>query len=278
MIGVNRRMQNVVQNGEGVTLSLAGRTALVTGGSRGIGTATVRLMRRAGARVVFSYQSQSERAEALVAECGGAMVCRAVKQELGSAEEGEALVWTAVETWGLLDILVVNHGVWPAHDQPIGTMPTEQWRRTMGINLDSTFGLVRAATTQMLRQEALAENQVKGHVVLVASTAAQRGEAFHADYAASKGAMVSLTKSLSSELAPQGILCNCVAPGWVRTEMSSAALDDPETSKRALGLIPLGRAGDVDEIAGPIVFLCTRWAGFVSGEIFNVNGGAVLVG
>ena len=115
-------------------------------------------------------------------------------------------------------------------------------------------------------------------MVLVASTAAQRGEAFHADYAASKGAMVSLTKSLSSELGPRGILCNCVAPGWVRTEMSAAALDDPETSKKAMGLIPLGRPADVDEIAGPIVFLCTPWAGFISGEIFNVNGGAVLVG
>jgi 3-oxoacyl-[acyl-carrier protein] reductase len=114
--------------------------------------------------------------------------------------------------------------------------------------------------------------------VLVASTAAQRGEAFHADYAASKGALISLTKSLSSELAPQGILCNCVAPGWVRTEMSAAALADPVKSKKALAPIPLGRVAEPEEIAGPIVFLCTKWAGFVSGEVFNVNGGAVLVG
>jgi 3-oxoacyl-[acyl-carrier protein] reductase len=119
---------------------------------------------------------------------------------------------------------------------------------------------------------------VKGHVVLVASTAAQRGEAFHADYAASKGALLSLTKSLSSELGPQGILCNCVAPGWVRTEMSADTLGDPVASKKALGLIPLGRAAEPEEIAGPIVFLCTPWAGFVSGEVFNVNGGAVLAG
>jgi 3-oxoacyl-[acyl-carrier protein] reductase len=119
---------------------------------------------------------------------------------------------------------------------------------------------------------------VKGHIVLVASTAAQRGEAFHADYAASKGALLSLTKSLSSELGPQGILCNCVAPGWVRTEMSAGTLGDPIASKKALGLIPLGRAAEPEEIAGPIVFLCTPWAGFVSGEVFNVNGGAVLVG
>ena len=105
---------------------------MVTGGSRGIGAATVRLMRRAGARVVFSYQSQRERAEALAAECGGAELCRAVQQELSSAEEGMALVAAAAELCGRLDILVVNHGVWPAHDQPIGKMPAEQWRRTIG--------------------------------------------------------------------------------------------------------------------------------------------------
>lgn len=275
---VDGHIENTVPSGAGVVLSLAGRTALVTGGSRGIGAATVRLMRQAGARVVFSFQSQRERAEALSAECGGAQACQALQQELQSAEDGMALVRAAAKVWGRLDILVVNHGVWPAHDQPISEMPAEQWRRTMGINLDSTFGLVRAAVAQMLEQAAPDGGGPRGHVVLVASTAAQRGEAFHADYAASKGAMVSLTKSLSSELGPQGILCNCIAPGWVRTEMSAAALDDPETSKRALGLIPLGRAADVDEIAGPIVFLCTPWAGFVSGEIFNVNGGAVLVG
>ena len=262
----------------GARMDLRGRVALVTGGSRGIGAATVRLMWLAGARVVFSYQRARQEAEALAAECGGAETCRALPQELAAAEDGAALVGAAVEVFGRVDILVVNHGVWPAHDQPIGTMPTAQWRRTMDVNLDSTFGLVRAAATEMLGYPAIGGTRVKGHIVLVASTAAQRGEAFHADYAASKGAVVSLTKSLSSELGPQGILCNCVAPGWVRTEMSAAALDDAETSKRVSAAIPLGRVGQVDEIAGPIVFLCTPWAGFVSGEIFNVNGGAVLVG
>ena len=155
-------------------------------------------------------------------------------------------------------------------------MTTEQWRGTMGTNLDSVFGLVRAGAGEMLAREAV--GGVRGYVVLVASTAAQRGEAFHADYAASKGALVSLTKSLSSELGPQGILCNCVAPGWVRTEMSAAAFEDVETSKKVLGLIPLGRPAEVEEIAGPILFLCTRYAGFCSGEVWNVNGGAVLVG
>lgn len=260
----------------GVCLSLAGRVALVTGGSRGIGAATVRMFRQAGARVVFSYQRAEAQAKALMEECGGEDVCRAVRRELVTAEDGQVLVAEAVAAFGRLDCLIVNHGVWPSHDAPIGQMTVEQWRGTMGINLDSAFGLVQAAVAQMQRQTPVAG--VRGHVVLVSSTAGQRGEAFHADYAASKGALISMTKSLSSELAGQGIYCNCVAPGWVGTEMSAAALEHPETSKKVLATIPLGRAAAVDEIAGPILFLCTPLAGFVSGEIFNVNGGAVLVG
>jgi 3-oxoacyl-[acyl-carrier protein] reductase len=264
---------------QGVSLSLEGKVALITGGSRGIGAATVRLFRKAGAKVVFSYRSAEAQAATLVADCGGGEACRAVKQELATAEDGQALVAAAVSAFGKLDCLIVNHGIWPPHDQPIATMSIEQWRGTMGVNLDSVFGLVQAAVGQMLSQKDTSEaHGVCGHVVLVASTAAQRGEAFHADYAASKGALLSLTKSLSSELAPQGILCNCVAPGWVRTEMSAGTLGDPIASKKALGLIPLGRAAEPDEIAAPILFLCTPWAGFISGEVFNVNGGAVLAG
>jgi 3-oxoacyl-[acyl-carrier protein] reductase len=286
----------------GVGFDLTGKVVLVTGGSRGIGAATVRLFARAGARVVFSYRSAEQQAAALVAECGGEDVCRAVQQELASVEDGQALIAKAAGVFGRIDCLVVNHGIWPPHDQPIASMGIAQWRGTLGVNLDSVFGLVQAGVAVMLEQGGSAEAavgthvsearhgapasvvgtdapaSVVGHVVLVASTAAQRGEAFHADYAASKGALLSLTKSLSSELAPQGILCNCVAPGWVRTEMSAGTLSDPETSKKALGLIPLGRPAEPEEIAGPIVFLCTPWAGFISGEIFNVNGGAVLVG
>ncbi len=279
----------------GVLLSLEGKVALVTGGSRGIGAATVRMLRQAGAKVVFSYQSAAASASSLVEELGGLEVCRAIQKDLAKPEDGRALIAAAVAAFGRLDCLIVNHGVWPAHDQPIETMAEAQWRSTLGINLDSVFGLVQAGVAQMLRQaegpnlldptldgEAVKDgaptSAVRGHVVLIASTAAQRGEAFHADYAASKGALVSLTKSLSSELAGRGIYVNCVAPGWVATEMSAAALSDPIASKKATSLIPLGRVGHVDEIAGPVVFLCTPLAGFISGEIFNVNGGAVLVG
>ena len=259
------------------SLALHGRTALVTGGSRGIGAATVRLLHQAGARVAFSYNTATATAEALAAECGGPTICRALRQPLATPADGRALITSTLEAFGRLDILVVNHGVWPAHDQPINTMPDEQWTSTLAINLGSVFGLVQAAAAHMLAQP-LTPATPRGHIILVASTAAQRGEAFHADYAASKGALVSLTKSLSSELAPQGILVNCVAPGWVATEMSAAALSDPATSKKAMALIPLGRPAHVDEIAGPILFLCTPYAGFISGEIFNVNGGAVLTG
>ena len=261
----------------GLSLSLHGKVVLVTGGSRGIGAATVRLFRQAGARVVFSYHRAQLQAEELVRACGGETFCCALRQELTRPEDGQALVAAAAQVFGRLDCLVVNHGIWPAHDQPLATMPLQQWRTTLGVNLDSVFGLLQAGVEQMLRQPGPPEG-ARGHLVLIASTAAQRGEAFHADYAASKGALISLTKSLSSELAPQGILCNCVAPGWVRTEMSEAALGDPQTAERALRLIPLGRAAAPEEIAGPVVFLCTPWAGFVSGEVFNVNGGAVLVG
>lgn len=258
-----------------VLLSLEGKSVLITGGSRGIGAAAVRLFHQAGARVAFNYRSARDAAEALVAELGND--CIAIEQELSSPDEGRALVEKAVAALGRLDVLVVNHGVWPPEDAPIAEMRESQWRATLAVNLDSVFGLTQAAVAQMLGQGRAASG-VAGRVVFVSSTAGQRGEANHADYAASKGAIISLTKSLSSELAPLGIAVNCVAPGWVDTDMSSAALSNPATRARILGGIPQGRVARPMEIAGPILFLCTPYAGFISGEILNVNGGAVLAG
>jgi 3-oxoacyl-[acyl-carrier protein] reductase len=263
------------QMDSGVTISLAGRVALITGGSRGIGAATVRLFRQAGAKVVFNYRTAATQAEALVAECDPEH-CRAIHQPLSTPEDGQALVTAAVAAFGRLDCVILNHGIWPAHDAPISQMSTDQWRGTMGTNLDSVFGVIRAAVAQFQSQPAT--SSARGHIVLVSSTAGQRGEAFHADYAATKGALISLTKSLSTELIGQGIYCNCVAPGWVATDATVDVLSDPATSNKLLSLIPLGRPAHVDEIAAPILFLCTPLAGFISGEIFNVNGGAVLVG
>src|SRR5579863_8638409 len=180
----------------GVCLSLEGRVALITGGSRGIGAETVRVFAEAGARVVFSYRQAQDQAHALMTLCGGAERCLAVEQELSSPAEGRA-----VEAFGRLDILVVNHGIWPAEDTPIELMTEKQWRRTMNVNLDSVFGLVQAAVTQMeLQDRRTAADDATGHIVLISSTAGQRGEANHADYAVTKGALISLTKSLSSEL------------------------------------------------------------------------------
>ena len=261
----------------GVSLSLAGKVALITGGSRGIGAETVRLFVAAGARVAFNYRSARPEADQLVAECG-AEHCAAFAQELASPAEGRALVEMTVTAYGRIDILVANHGIWPAHDAAIADMPDSQWRRTMDVNLDSVFGLVQAAVAQMQKQGRPASGEAAGHIVLISSTSGQRGEAFHADYSVTKGALISLTKSLSSELAGQGIYVNCVAPGWVATEMSAPALDDAQTGAKIRAGIPLGRPGSPLEIAGPVLFLCTPLAGFVSGEVFNVNGGAVLVG
>ena len=269
---------------DGVSLWLGDKVVLVTGGSRGIGAETVRLFARAGARVVFNYVQAESQAHELVAECGGESVCFAIQQELSAPADGQALVQSAVAAFGRLDAMVVNHGIWPSEDAPIDRMSDAQWKRTMSVNLDSVFGLVRAAVGQMLMQtRVLGQRRATvsepiGHIVLISSTAGQRGEAYHADYAVTKGALISLTKSLSSELAHKGILVNCVAPGWVSTEMSAAVLDHAELGPRIAAGIPIGRAGMAAEIAGPVLFLCTPMAGFISGEVLNVNGGAVLAG
>lgn len=256
----------------GVVLSLEDRVAVVTGGSRGIGAAIVRMFTQAGARVVFNYQKAAAEAEKLAAECGGAGRCVAVKAELSSSDAAKPLVDAAVQRFGKVDIVVGNHGVWPPNDAPIDQMTDQQWRSTLAINVDSLFGLVKFGVAQMKKQRS------GGHVVLISSTAGQRGEAFHCDYAASKGAIISMVKGLSTELAGHKIYVNCVAPGWVETDMAAPALHDPEISKRVFATIPLGRAGKPEEIAAAVLFLCTPHAGFITGEILNANGGAVLVG
>jgi 3-oxoacyl-[acyl-carrier protein] reductase len=155
-------------------------------------------------------------------------------------------------------------------------MNDSQWRSTVAINLDSVFALVKYSVAQMKKKKK--SGTAAGHIVLVSSTAGQRGEAFHCDYAATKGALISMVKGLSTELARDGIYVNCVAPGWVDTDMSASALNDPKSRAEIFANIPLGRVATPEEIAAPILFLCTPHAGFITGEVFNVNGGAVLVG
>lgn len=261
-----------------VALSLHGKVAIITGGSRGIGAATVKMFVQAGANVAFNYHKAKGDADKLVAECGGASRCMAVQAELAAPDAAKPLVDAAVRQFGRLDCLVVNHGIWPPQDVSVDTMEIAQWRRTIAVNLDSVFGLIKYAVRQMKAQGRSADGAAAGRIVIISSTAGQRGEAFHCDYAASKGAVISMVKGLSTELARDGIYVNCVAPGWVMTDMSRPAMDDPSTRQRVLATIPLGRIGTPEEIASPILFLCTEHAGFITGEILNVNGGAVLVG
>ncbi len=258
-----------------VSLALSNQVALITGGSRGIGAATVRLFAAAGAKVVFNYRTAKAEADKLVKECG-AESCHAIACDLSSAESATPLVRATVERFGRLDILVANHGVWPATDVGVEKMADQQWRSTLAINLDAVFGLVKHSVAQMKSQPPA--GAAAGHIVLISSTSGQRGEAFHCDYSASKGALISMVKSLAVELAADRIYVNSVAPGWVDTDMSAATLADPRAGEAIRRTIPMGRVGRPEEIAGPILFLCTELAGFITGEIFNVNGGAVLVG
>jgi 3-oxoacyl-[acyl-carrier protein] reductase len=253
-----------------MNLSLNSKVALITGGSRGIGAAAVRMFVAAGAKVVFNYQAAKGQAEDLVRECGAGN-CRALQSDLSTTEAAQQLVSSAISAFGRLDILVANHGIWAPEDAPIDRMSDEQWHRTIAVNLDSVFSLVKHSVAQMKKQGG-------GHIVLVSSTAGQRGEAFHCDYAATKGALISMVKGLSTELARDHIYINSVAPGWVDTDMSASVLNDPPTRAKIFRGVPLGRVGTPEEIAGPILFLCTPYAGFITGEVFNVNGGSVLVG
>ena len=255
----------------GVNLSLEGKVALITGGSRGIGAATVRLFATAGAKVVFNYQKAGDAAERLVAEIG-ADRCYAAQADLSSVAAAKDLVEACVARFGRVDAAILNHGIWPVEDIGVDEMTDEHWLRTIDVNLNSVFGLLKHTVAQMKRQGQ------GGHIVIISSTSGQRGEAYHCDYSATKGAIISLVKSLAAELADDRIYVNAVAPGWVRTDMSQPALDYPKTGEKIRNTIPLRRVGETEEIAGPILFLCTRYAGFITGEIFNVNGGAVLVG
>lgn len=250
-------------------IDLSGRRAFVTGGSRGIGRATALLLARAGASVAIGYATRRDEADATVAaiQAGGGRA-EAVGGDLGDQAAADRVV--AQVARGGLDLLVVNHGIWPATPQAVAAMTAEQWEHTRRANLDSVFYVTRAAIPHL---------PDGGRIVLVASTAGQRGEAFHADYAATKGAVISLTKSLAVELAPR-ITVNCVAPGWVDTEMSAVPYAaDGGAGRRAIErTIPMGRVATPEEIAGPILFLCSDLAAFLTGEILNVNGGSVLCG
>ena len=241
-------------------IDLAGKRAFVTGGGRGIGRATAILLARAGAKVAVGYRARKPAAEP--------HVTAAVRGDLGTAAGAKKAVGEALRALGgALDILVVNHGVWPADDVPVAELSDEQWESTRRANLDAVIYVCRAAIPDIPQG---------GTIILVSSTAGQRGEAFHADYAATKGAVIALTKSLAVELAPK-ITVNCVAPGWVDTEMAAKPYAG-EGRAKIERTIPLRRVASADDVAGPILFLASSLARHITGEILNVNGGSVLCG
>lgn len=253
-----------------IDLDLSGRVALVTGGSRGIGRAVVELLATNGANVAINYRSDRESAEAAAAFAESKQVSAVViKANVANLKEAEHLVHETVERLGRIDFLVCNAGIWQG--RAVESISEELWDQTIDINLKGTWTVCRAAVPRMKEQKF-------GRIVIVSSTAGQRGEANVSNYAASKGGQISFTKSLSSELASFGINVNCVAPGWVSTEMSENALSDKERLQSIINTIPLGRPATAEEIAGPIVFLCSRWANHITGEVLNVNGGSVLCG
>lgn len=250
-------------------ISLVGKVALVTGGARGIGAACVRLLAAAGADVGIAYRSRDTEAQQMLAEVT-ALGRRGFihKGDLATREANDAFVDAAITNFGGVDIFVGNSGVWPPDPLPVEALDDSRWRSTLATNLDGMFFGARAVARHIRSQ---------GRMIFISSTAGQRGEAGHADYAASKGAMISFVKSLAVELGPRDVTVNSVAPGWVDTD----AVEKPfagEGRARLGAAIPLGRVASPADIAGPVLFLASPLARHVTGEILNVNGGSVLCG
>src|SRR5688572_16261090 len=248
---------------------LLGKRAVVTGASRGVGRAIALMLARAGAQVGISYQARHEEAAQVVYDLERMGVSAfSHAGDLADPREAERLFNRALDEFGGVDIFVGNAGIWIPENVPISLMTNEQWRRTMSANLDSVFYCTREAARIMSNN---------GRIVLIGSTAGQRGEAGHADYAASKGAIISFVKGVAVELARHNITVNCVAPGWIDTEMAAGPYAG--AGRRQIeASIPLGRVATADDVAGPVVFLCSEYARHITGEILNVNGGSVLCG
>ncbi len=250
-------------------LTLSGKAALVTGGSRGIGRAVCVLFARLGARVVVNYHRDKAAALETVAAIDGiGGEGHAIPADVSRPAEAGHLLAEAESRLGGLDILVVNHGIWKRAS--IESMTSEEWEETVRVNLGGAYAVCHHAARAMIPRRS-------GAIIIIASTSGQRGEAHYSHYSATKGALLSFTKSLAAELAPHGIRVNGVAPGWVLTDMTRDVLNGPEGAS-AIRPIPLGRPGTPEEIAGPVAFLASDLASYLIGEILSVNGGAVLVG
>lgn len=255
-------------------LSLANQIVLISGASRGIGAAAaVRFAEAGAAGVVINYRANQPAALSVAEQVRQAGAEPLLAQaDVAQADEVERLLDQTVQKFGRLDVLVANAGVWPAAERAITDLSHAQWQETININLHGVYYLCQAAARLFVKQQS-------GNIVIVSSTAGQRGEAFHSDYAASKGAVISLTKSLAIELGPLNVRVNCVAPGWVDTEMAASALRVEQAEvQKILDAIPLRRVATAEDVANPILFLASDLARHITGEILNVNGGSVLCG
>lgn len=253
-------------------ISLEGKAAVVTGGSRGIGAATVKLFARAGADVIFSYRKDRDAASKIEQESRkhGTRI-ESFKADLGKMSDAKRLIEFGRERLGHIDILVANAGIWNEKDTPIEQVTERDWDEMIRVNLKSVYSVIHFAVPHMIAQRG-------GRIIAISSTAGQRGESFHTHYGASKGAIISFVKGLATELARHNILVNCVAPGWVDTDMSASVLRNKKLVKSAVATIPLKRAGTAEEIAGPILFVASDLATYITGEVINVNGGSILCG
>ncbi|HEY6292691.1 MAG TPA: SDR family NAD(P)-dependent oxidoreductase [Terriglobia bacterium] len=253
-------------------IRLDDQVAVITGGSRGIGAATVRLFAECGASVVFGYRSASQSAGQVIRSSPGASErVIAVRSDVSRMSGARKLVDAATGRFGRVDILVANAGIWPASRSPIEEMSEKEWDEMMAVNLKGVYTVLRHTVLHMIARRS-------GRIIVISSTAGQRGEAFHTHYGASKGALISLVKGLATELAPHHILVNCVAPGWVDTDMAQPVLAEPSEARKINRGIPLGRVATAEEVAMPILFLASEMASYITGEVLNVNGGNVLCG
>lgn len=251
-------------------LRLQDKVAIVTGGSRGIGKAVVELFAELGADVVVNYLNDTAAAEAVVetAKVSGRQAL-AFKADVSKSSEAHRLIQATLEHFKRIDILVCSAGIWEG--DTIESMTDEMWEKTININLKGTWSVCKAVAPVM-------KQQGSGKIVIISSTAGQRGEAGYSNYAASKGGQIAFVKSLAVELAPWKINVNAVAPGWVNTDMTKDALGDSASRAEIAASIPIGAVATADDIAGPIAFLCSDWARHITGEVLNVNGGSVLCG
>ncbi len=234
--------------------SLEGKTALVTGASKGIGKAIAIELATAGAEVVVGYRTGRDEAEALAAELGG----RAVQADVSSSEEAKRLV----EEAGELDILVNNAGL--TRDGLLARMTDDDWRTVLETNLSSVFYTCRAVTRPMMKKRA-------GAIVNVSSIVGVHGNGGQTNYAASKAGIIGFTKSLARELGSRNVRANVVAPGYVRTQLTDVLPEDATAAM--LTSTPLGRLGEPADVAGAVRFLCSDAASFITGEVLLVDGG-----